>query len=137
MKTLERSSVRALSEDIMEALKTVADKHGIHFASKGARFTPSNCTFKIEASVIGDNGVVESQERKDFVQYAFMYKLKPEWLDKTFVHGTDTFTITGLSTRKSKNPVLCRNERNQKTYIFPANTVAVMMYAQTQIPTVV
>jgi len=129
IKTFDRTNLRNLTTDISEALKTVATKYGISLTYKGARFSPSNATIKLEAAVIGASGVAESRERKDFTTYASMYNLNPAWLDKLFVHGGESFKITGLSTRKRKNPVLCVSQRNNKTYIFPADTVKVLMEA--------
>jgi hypothetical protein len=134
-KTLDRDAVRSISADVMDALKAVATKHGIQFSSKGARFTSSNVTFRLEAALLGAGGVAETRERTDYLRCAGLYGLKTEWLDKSFRHGGDDFTIIGLSTRKTKNPILCTNTRNGKTYIFPADTVKVLMSAQTKTPT--
>jgi len=135
MKTLDRNTVKTISEDIMEALKAVSLKHGVQFSYKGGTFSTTSAKLRIEAAVVGDGGVVITSERRDFPVYAKMFGLQPEWLDKTFVHGNASYTITGLSTRKRTNPVNCRNERTGKTYVFPANTVAALMNSQTKIPT--
>ena len=134
MKTLERSTVRDLSADIQAALQAVALKHGITFTPKGCTFSSTSATFRIEAAVIGDGGVAETRERTDFPRYAGLFGLKPEWLDKSFVHGANTFTIIGIATRKSKQPVLAKQQGNGKTYVFPANTVATLMNAQHSTP---
>lgn len=132
MNTLDRSKVRQISTDMMEALKAVATKHGIEFSYKGGSFSASNATYKLEAALIGAAGVAETRDRKDYTLYAATYGLNAEWLDKTFVHGTDTFTIIGLSTRKRKNPILCQNNKTGKTYVFPAHTVKMLMVSQAQ-----
>lgn len=128
--TLDRAVVREIAVDMMEALKAVALKHGIEFSYKGGSFFPSNATYRFEAALVGASGVAETRERKDYTLYAKSYNLKAEWLDKIFVHDTDTFTIIGLSTRKRKNPVLCKNSRNDKTYVFPAYMVKMLMESQ-------
>jgi len=130
MKNLERSNIKDISQDMIAALQVVALKHGIQFTSKGCSFTSTSANFRIEAAVVGDGGVIETRERTDFPLYAASYGLKPEWLDKSFVHGADTFTIIGLSTRKHKQPVLAKNARNNKTYVFPNNTVSALMNIQ-------
>jgi hypothetical protein len=129
IKTFDRTNLRALSADINAALQAVATQYGISLSYKSARFSPSNAAIKIEAAVLSASGKVESRERVDFTQYAFMFNLNPSWLDKTFKHGGDTYTITGLATRKRKNPVLALSSRNNKTYIFPADTIKVLMEA--------
>ena len=130
--SLNRANVKAISDDIMEALKAVSLKYGVKFSYKGGSFSPSNATYRIEAAIVGNDGVAETRERKDYQIYCYQYGLKPEWLDKSFNHISDKYTIVGLSTRKSKNPVLCRNERSGKTFIFPDAMVALLMNAQIQ-----
>lgn len=130
--TFERATCKALQADVIEALKSVATKHGIQFAYKGGSFNPSNFTFRIEAAVVGAGGVVETREHKDFVMYAPLYQLKAEWLDKTFDHSGDTFTIIGFSTRKRKNPVLCKSKNTGKTYVFATSLIKLFMEKQEQ-----
>jgi hypothetical protein len=108
----------------------VLKKHGIQLSNKGGRYTSSNCVYKIEASFIGENGVVETSERKDFKVLANTYGLKPEWLDKSFKQGGNTHTIVGLARSRSKNPVMCINESSKKTFIFPTETVSAFMSIQ-------
>ena len=130
MKTLDRNACKEISADMLEALKAVALKHGVQFSYKSGNFSPSSATFRIEAAVIGEGGIAETADRRCFKQYASLFQLKPEWLDMSFRHGTDTFTIIGLNTRKSMNPVLAKSANNGKTYIFPANTVNALMLTQ-------
>jgi len=127
MKTLDRPAVKLIADDIMEALKAVAAKHNIVFSYKGGNFTASNCTYKVEAAVVGESGAVASREYEQYKQYCNMYNLKPEWLDQTFKLAGDTFTIIGLNPRKHKNPVLCKKASNGKTYIFTPDDVRLRM----------
>ena len=132
MKTFERSNLKDLREDMVAALQAVALKHGVQFTPKGCSFSTTAATFRIEAAVINDGGVAETKERQDFSRYASIYGLKPEWLDQSFRHGSDTYTIIGLATRKSKAPVLARNQAF-RTYGFPTNVVAALMNAKTPV----
>jgi hypothetical protein len=129
IKSIDRNTARQISADINTAVQSVATKYGISLKDKGCRFSSTNATFKIEAALIGAGGVVVSSERNDYTRYCFMYNLNPSWLDKSFNHGSDVFTIIGLATRKRKNPVLTKSAKNGKTYIFPANTVKALMEA--------
>lgn len=129
MNTINRENIRLLQSDMMEALKDVALKHGVQFSYKGGNFTPENVTLKIEAALLGANGVAETKERNNFVRYAGMYNLKPEWIDQTFELDEDTYTIVGLNTRKQKCPVLCKNSAG-KTYCIRHTTVQMAMNAK-------
>jgi len=128
MKTIDRQSAKALSLDMMEALKAVATKHGVQFRDKGGSFTPNNVTFRIEAAVIGATGVAETKERTEYPRYCQMYGLKAEWLDQSFTSaGGESYTIVGLNTRKHKNPILCKRVSDGKIYVFSAEAVKMYM----------
>ncbi len=127
MKTLDRTTVKSIADDVMTALEAVAAKHGIKFSYKGGRFSSTNVTYKIEAATIGDGGVVVTGERDAFTKHAELFGLKSEWLDKTFNQGGHVYTIVGLSTRKHKNPVMCKQASNGKTYIFPVDLIKLYM----------
>jgi len=127
LQTLDRKAVQTLSDEMQTALKPIADKYGIHFSPKGARYSSTSSVFKFECSVVGDGGVVETPERRDYKSMCEMYDLKPEWLDCRFQHGNDSFIITGLSTRKRKNPVMCKNVRTGRAFKFTTFTVKAAM----------
>ena len=91
---------------INTALREVEEAYGIKL-ELGNRISFDDTTFrtKLEASLVNEKGIVEDRERTDFTKYATMYDLNPEWLDKEIVLGDDTFTVTGLNTKASKNVV--------------------------------
>jgi hypothetical protein len=127
---IDRATCKVLREEMEAALQAVATKHGIQIKSKNGSFSPTMFTLKFEASVIGTGGVAETQERQAYKQLCQVYGLKAEWLDKTFNHGTDTYTVVGLNTRKHKRPVLCKQTGNGKTYCFEDKLVTMLMAAQ-------
>ena len=104
---------------INTALREVEEAHGIKL-KLGNRISFDDTTFstKLEASLVNEKGIVEDRERTDFTKYATMYDLNPEWLDKEIVLGDDTFTVTGLNTKASKNVVRIE-KANGKTYGCP------------------
>lgn len=127
IKEFDRTNLRQIQADIQTALKSVADNYGISLTYKGARFSATNVSIKLEGAVIGAGGVVETKERKDWKVYAEMFGLKSAWLDKTFVVAGDSYIIAGLATRKSKYPVLATCVRNQKRFKFPIDTIKALM----------
>jgi hypothetical protein len=130
MKSMDRPLAHSISADMMEALKAVALKHGVEFRNKGGSLSSTNVTFRIEAAVVGATGVAETRERSDFPRYCHMYNLKKEWLDATFNHMGTEYTITGLNTRKHKNPVLVKRNKDGKGFIFPDTTIKMIMEAK-------
>jgi hypothetical protein len=130
MKTMDRDLARNISAEMMEALKAVATKHGVEFRNKGGSLTSSNVTFRIEAAIVGATGVAETRERSDYPLYCQMYSLKAEWLDGTFTYAGNDYTIVGLNTRKHKNPVLVKRNKDGKSFVFPATTIKMVMEAK-------
>jgi hypothetical protein len=123
----DRSECRRVREAIDKALEEVGRKHGISLKLGNARFTSSNVNFKLEASLLGENGEVRSKEAEDFKMYASRYGLKADDFGKPFTtFGGKVFTICGLNTRANKNPIHAKNARG-KTYIFPAEEVKVLL----------
>lgn len=122
-----RSEVRRLGEAIEKAMEEVGRKHGVHIKRGNARFTSSSVTYKVEASLLGENGEVKSQEAEDFKNYASMYGLKAEDFGRTFkTWGGKPFTICGLNMRAKKNNIHAKNMAG-KTYIFPAEEVKALL----------
>jgi len=122
-------SAKEIRDDVLSALNDVATKHGVQFTYKGGNFTSTSFLFKIEAATIEDNGTVVNRERENYGLYCHRYGLKPEWLDRTFISfgSSDMFTIIGINPRKHVNPVICRNERTKKNYVFPATAIKTFM----------
>ena len=125
--SLDRTSVKAIAEDITKALESVANKYGVAIKYKGGSFTASNCTYRIEVAVKGNDGAVIDRDREAFKTHSIIFGLNPNMLDQTFVHGGDTFKITGLSPRKHKFPVLAVKLSNGKGYKFPAHTIKLLL----------
>lgn len=125
--SFDKSECKRLGEAIEKALQKVGEQHGVHIKRGNARFSSSNVSYKVEASVLGENGEVKTKEAEDFKQYASMFGLKEEDFGKTFkTFGGKTYTICGLNMRARKNPIHAKNERG-RTYIFPAEEVKVML----------
>ena len=122
-----RSECRRLGDAIEKALQKVAEQHGVDLKRGNARFSSSNVTYKIEASLLGTNGEVKSKEVEDFKKYAPMFGLKAEDFGKQFTtFAGKNYTICGLNTKARKNPIHAKNIKG-KTYIFPAEEVKVLL----------
>ena len=115
-------------DEVNKALSEVGRKLGINIQKTGGgRFGSSNFTFKVECSLVGEDGAVKSKEVESFKKYASMYGLKPEHFGMPFTtFGGKTYTICGLNTKASKNPIHAKNSKG-KTYIFPAEEVKAML----------
>ena len=116
----DRPTVKALRNDLDQALAQVAKQYGIEISTGNISFSGDNCSIKVTAAVIGESGMVMSKEATDFARYA-QFKLPGVSLGDQFTYGGKTYTITGWKARASKNPVLA--ECNGNTYRVPVELV--------------
>ena len=112
-----------LGAAISDALQTVANEFGVSIKRKGGSYSSTNLTIKLEAAVIGVNGVVLSKEVENFQRYCKSYNLEPTDLGETVYIDGIRYKISGLSPRSRKFPVLAKSLKNGKTYKFPERTV--------------
>jgi hypothetical protein len=119
----DRTNLRLIADYLKTALASVEEKYGITFTYKGARFTASNATFKIEGITIGTDGVAVSKERQDFLQYHSLFNLPKEVLDQEVDFAGDVFVVTGLNTRSQKYPVTAKRVSDGKGFKLGADGV--------------
>ena len=121
---INRTTCRLLTDRINEALESLGEELGLSIKVQGGgRFSPTNVTFKVEASVTGEDGEEDnSTMAADFRKQAALYGLQASDLGRTFRQRRSTFTIIGCKPRSYKYPILCRNQ-NGKVYKFPVDQV--------------
>ena len=119
MKTLDRQSVKLMSEAFTKALQGIEKDYGVKVTYKGGRYSSSNVTFKFEAAIIGQNGNVMSAERTSYIALAEMHGMKASWLDQSFVWNCDTYKVIGLKPRSWKAPVLVESVRGKRYKMRP------------------
>lgn len=124
---ITRDKANLITNDVLAALGEVAKKHSVTFSNKGGSYSTGNVTMRLEAAEVNPDGTVNSRNAQTFKTMAPMYGLKPEWLNGKFLSGGLEYTIIGLNTRRSKNPVECRQTKNQKIYIFKADSIQRLM----------
>lgn len=119
----DRITCKRVGEQVTERLEQLAAELGLAIKYKGGTFGEGSFTMKIEACVIGENGIVHSKEREDFTRYAAMFDLDPAMLDQTIPMASgESFTITGLKPASEKFPVLARRT-DGKTFKLTADGV--------------
>ena len=119
-----RKTCHMLRSAVEESLQQVGKNFGISIKCGNGSFSPTNFIVKIEGSVIGIDGEIQSREAETFKMYCGMYNLKPEDLGKSFISNDGTqYKIKGLSNRGSKNPIFAVNKANGKTYRLPERMV--------------
>ena len=119
---IDRPTLRLLAEEIAAAAQSVAQKHGLNIRYDGGQYAGLFGTVRLKVSTISDNGVVESEERREWGLYCTSFGFKPEHLDKPFtVRGYD-YKISGLKAASGKYPILGLRS-DGKTFKFPAEVV--------------
>lgn len=129
IKTFDKPTLRTIDAEIQAALNVVAAKFGITISLRGGSFSPTVCNTKIEIKS-ASHGVAGADPIKDSrnKMTAMMLDLPEDIVGKTFEQirpggGKDTFTITGLDSKKPKYPVIATSSRDNKSYKFTAGSV--------------
>lgn len=106
-----KANLRQLRADMNQALDAVAQKHGITIKAGNARFTENNVTFKIEAGIIGSDGIAKSKER------IALEKLYPQYADKAVKlmgkRGPVSGKVVGYNSRAKKYPFQVETQQGQ------------------------
>ncbi|GBG14859.1 uncharacterized protein NMK_2460 [Novimethylophilus kurashikiensis] len=95
-KTITPAFLKILREEVNEALKGVAEKHGIQISAGHASYTETTFTLKLEGLVEG--GL--SREAQIYEASHGLYGLPP--LNTELTLGKDVFVIKGMKARGTK-----------------------------------
>jgi len=116
---------------LQAALDTVAAELGYQIQVGNASFSGSQCTFKVECAVVGEDGMAQTREATDFKARAALYGLSPDDLGKVFTNGGERFRVTGLKPKSRKYPIVAVRVKDDKGYKFPADMVKLALAAVT------
>lgn len=116
-----RSFLKTIEADILKAVAPVAKRHNVEIRFTGGSFTDSNASLKLEIATVAEDGTVSTRKADDFRRLAKFYGLKATDLGREFGMRGEKFTISGLSPRAKKFPVLAI--RDGTTYKFAAEDV--------------
>lgn len=118
--SFDRATVKRLRDEIDAALASISSKYGIEISAGNATFTSSNVTFKVQAAVVAESGMVMSKSVSDFNMYARMNGLRAS-IGDTFNHQGRMYTVVGWKARARKNPVMV--ECNGKSFRAPIELI--------------
>lgn len=125
--SLDRQTVKTLQEEMLQAMKAVAERHGLTVTNKGGRFTTTSSTMKFEVATRSSTGEVNSREREAFKAFAPMHGLAVTDLDRVFRSQDKAYKICGLKTGRSAYPVLATRVDTGTTYKFSASRVRALL----------
>lgn len=121
-----RTQVRAVGDKIDQALAALGKELGLHFRAGRARYDRDGrfCTYQLEASVINDDGEVESPHAVAFKQQAKFLGFEPDDLGREFPDFDGAvFRITGLNVKAVKNKIMVDRVSTGKGYVMPVARV--------------
>jgi hypothetical protein len=117
------NACRLLRAELEAALKIVADKHGISIKTGKMTYSDTNVKVSLEVATVSEGGEVNTREKKDFLQFAEIYGLKPTDLGRNFKSQGELYQITGLNTKKQKFAIQAKRLRDGHSYGFVAEDV--------------
>ena len=121
-KQISPEILKQIREEVNVLLKPLEEKFGVKMELGRATYSHNNFTFKLEGSRLDESGSAVTKEAEAFKMLAKMHGLEADDLGKTFKAQGKEFTITGLSTKSSKFPIIAKGS-DGKSYKFPIDAV--------------
>lgn len=112
---------QSLNPAIVSALAGIAKEYGVSISTAGVSYSDGFADIKLHLALT-TGGEAETKEMMAFRQLAHYVGLEPSDLLKQFRYQYDNYKIIGLRSGR-KNPVLCKNLSNDKTYFFPVEII--------------
>lgn len=121
-----RETVRKIHAECEEALKAVAERHGLDLLQKNITFTEGEMPVSFRLVARREDGVPMSREAEIFKQGAEIVGLEPAMLGARFKKGGQTYRIVGLNLRAQRFPVIAEDSAGRR-FRFPAETVKALV----------
>lgn len=127
----DRETVRKILAECEEALRPVAERHGIELLRKHCTFSHNELPVAFRLVAKGEDGAL-TREAEEFTRYAKLVGLEPSMLGAAFRHADREFKVVGLNLRARSFPVIAQDERG-KRFKFDAETVKALIGVQTAV----
>lgn len=113
---LTRQTVRDIHEEILEAVQAIALRRNLEITNGGGTFDGASAVLKLKVALKDESGVALTPERRDLDMLGEVYGIA-DAAGKSFTQAGRTYTVTGLNTKATKNPVVCtRDDGKQFRY---------------------
>lgn len=130
LSAFDRQAVRAIAESIEQAVQAVGKQYGIIIKRGNGRFDANSFKLNLECTVLAGADERQAQaERARFEMYARVYGLTPGDLGRTFTRDAYTYTITDLSPKSKRFPVIC-TRNDGKRFKFDAHSIRAALQSQ-------
>lgn len=115
-KTLKRNECKILRPEIEAALKEPMAKRGCTVETGNATYNGNEVTFKVTVRLEGFD-----PDKQALADYGYRYGISEADYGKEIRWAGDTFTLSGISPRSHKYPILA--DRGGETFKLPAEAV--------------
>lgn len=120
----DNATVRALQAELEDALRPLAQRHGLVLESKYVSYSIDRCPVGFVLRTQRADG--KSVEQADFELAARRFGLSPDHWGAEFyrhIHGRrETYTVCGINPRSTRYPVLARRA-DGVVFKFPASVI--------------
>jgi hypothetical protein len=115
--TIDRKTCGILRTAMQAALKSVAEEYGASIIVGHASYNGTEVKFKTTVSVVGEDGVIETETRADLKRFY------PAMVDHVFMSRGIEYKVTGFKYRAPKNRWEIERTRDGKGFIAPDGLV--------------
>lgn len=116
METITRQALKEIDADLREALKSVAEKHGLEVEIRGGSFDSESYRPKVEFKTA-------TADEDMWNTWADLYGLSNVKFGDEFQSQGLTFRISGVSPRSSVRPVLATRVDDGRQYKFTEDSI--------------
>ena len=125
---LTKDKLRTIQADFLEAMKEVAEQHGLTVKSNGGRFSEIEATlkFKVEVDSKDARNKAKQASKTNYEMFAMMNGLPKGSFDKEFKYNGQTFRICGVKARSRKRPIQAKDTHGQ-TFVFSTSLIKALI----------
>lgn len=105
---IDKAACQKFRAELDAVIAKFAEESGLKINLGAMKFTSSTIEFKGEAIIEGGKSIVDQQREANLPFYIMHYNLVKE---------NELYELVGYDTRKSKNPFIVRNKKDNKQYI--------------------
>ncbi len=111
---LNKKNISIISDEMLEALKPVLERHGLTVAKAGGTFADLEATLKFRIAGKSEGGL--TQREVDYDQFKAMLGL-PDRGTK-FRSGLKEYTVFGIDLKRRSRNIICVRTDDGKQYLF-------------------
>jgi hypothetical protein len=115
---ITKELIRLINHDIQEALKSVAEKHGVKISLGSTSYSSADFTTKVKV----ETAQAEQVKGEESKRYASMLGLPDDIIGKTITLKGQHYEVIRLDIGKPKNPVIIKKAGSEGTYKVSVDT---------------